>query len=585
MRNIRNSKSLITATAVAVGGFAIVGTTLATMASAAPAVTAPTATATPTAIGTSTATPTAMPTSAAGQLAYRFSTLDNAADVTFNQLLGINNAGEIAGYFGSGAADHPNKGYKLFPPYGPGSYASENFPGSVQTQVTGLNDKGDTVGFWSSTDTASMVNDNFGFYRLRGHNFHSVQFPTGDNASPPVDQLLGINDHDIAVGFYTNGQGNNRGYTYNINTRQFSRVLVPGYPTGTAGPTLTAAAINNNGDVAGFYTDKNGNTDAFLAYHHGEFLTLDYPGASATQAFGVNDRDEVVGAYTDGTGSGATMHGFTWTPGGGFASVDDPHGIGATTINGVNDAGDLVGFYVDAAGNTDGFLATPAHKQVVNLNLMSMPEGTVSLSTMSDEADVVHVTMFGLTPGSSHAVMLGGAMIGTLTADATGQASARFVAGSIPNGAALKILDGGTGTDKIATAGPLNAGNGGPYQLQAVESGFPAGSLQGHATLVYDPAAQTISVTLTASGVSPGAHAAHIHLGSCQSQGPVQYMLMDFTADGNGNINNETRVVTGVTTPLPASGWYLNLHQGDMDNILSNGQPTILFRPLLCADI
>jgi hypothetical protein len=138
-----------------------------------------------------------------------------------------------------------------------------------------------------------------------------VQFPTGDNASPPVDQLLGINDHDIAVGFYANGQGSNRGYTFNIRTKQFTRVLVPGYPTGTAGPSLTAAAINNHGDVAGFYVDGNGNTDAFLDDKHGPFRTLEVPGASATQAFGVKDHDEVVG------------------------------------------------FFVDAAGNTDGLLATP----------------------------------------------------------------------------------------------------------------------------------------------------------------------------------------------------------------------------------
>ena len=62
-------------------------------------------------------------------------------------------------------------------------------------------------------------------------------------------------------------------------------------------------------------------------------------------------------------------------------------------------------------------------------------------------------------------------------------------------------------------------------------------------------------------------------------------VLQDFTADGNGTINHQTRVVTGVTTPLPASGWYLNLHQGDMNTILSNGQPTIASRPLLCANI
>lgn len=30
---------------------------------------------------------------------------------------------------------------------------------------------------------------------------------------------------------------------------------------------------------------------------------------------------------------------------------------------------------------------------------------------------------------------------------------------------------------------------------------------------------------------------------------------------------------------------YLNIHQGNSNNILSNGQPTIYFRPLLCANI
>ena len=76
-------------------------------------------------------------------------------------------------------------------------------------------------------------------------------------------------------------------------------------------------------------------------------------------ALGVNNNEEVVGTYTVGTGSSATMHGFTWSPESGFTTIDDPHGMGTTTINGVNDRGDLVGFYVDANGNTDGFLATP----------------------------------------------------------------------------------------------------------------------------------------------------------------------------------------------------------------------------------
>jgi len=285
---------------------------------------------------------------------YQFQTIDNPRDLTFNQLLGINDEGVIAGYFGSGAQGAPNQGY-VIPPFNRGYFSNENFPGSVQTQVTGLNNRGVTVGFWSSMNNANLVNDNFGFVDVNGH-FRNADFPTGDPASPPVDQLLGVNDNDIAVGFYTDGQGNNHGYEYNINTGRYSTVTDQGAP----GASLTAAAINDRGDVAGFVTN-GGVTDGFIKFGNRTFISLSVPGASATSALGVNNYDEVVGTYTVGSGSSAVMHGFTWTPQHGFRTVDDPHGVGTTTINGVNDFGQLVGFYVDANGNTDGFLAAPQH--------------------------------------------------------------------------------------------------------------------------------------------------------------------------------------------------------------------------------
>jgi hypothetical protein len=286
---------------------------------------------------------------------YRFTTLDNDHDVTFNQLLGINNEGVIAGYFGSGAQGHPNKGYLLLPPYSQYSYHNENFPHSVQTQVTGLNDHGVTVGFWSTMNTASMNNNNFGFVNVDGH-FENVNFPAGNPASPPVDQLLGVNDSGIAVGFYTDGNSTNHGYEYNIWTHRFSVVTDPA----DRSASLTAAAINNHGDVAGVYVNRSKVTDGFLKTRWGRFITLSVPGASSTMALGVNDSDEVVGVFTPSSNANA-LEGFTWTPWHGFSVVNDPNGPGTTTINGVNDAGDLVGFYVDAAGNTDGFLAAPRH--------------------------------------------------------------------------------------------------------------------------------------------------------------------------------------------------------------------------------
>ncbi len=287
---------------------------------------------------------------------YQVVTLNDSRDLTFNQLLGINNQGIIAGYFGSGATGHPNKGYALVPPFAQSDFLNENFPGSAQTQVTGLNDHGVTVGFWSTQDTASMTNNNFGFYWLDGR-FHDVNFPVDDNARPPVNQLLGVNNNGIAVGFYTNNGGLNRGYEYDIWTHRFTRVDVSGNFDGTAGPSLTAAAINNDGAVAGFYNKTSTLVDAFLKLRSGQFITLAYPGATMTQAFGVNDSDKVVGTYTTGTGSAAVTHGFIWHAGK-YAGVNIG-GASSTAVNGINDEGDLVGFYTDAKGNTDGFLALP----------------------------------------------------------------------------------------------------------------------------------------------------------------------------------------------------------------------------------
>jgi hypothetical protein len=284
---------------------------------------------------------------------YSFQTLNNHRDNTFNQLLGINNAGLIAGYFGSGTLPkHPNKGYLLQPPYMQRDYINENVPHSVQTQVTGLNNVGNTVGFWVNGKGA-----NLGFY-TSGTHFYSVVSPNVPNSSPPVDQLLGINDHGVAVGFYTNSAGNNRGFTFNIHTHKFRRVLIPGAPQGLNGPSLTAAAISNHGTIAGFYVTGTGETVAFVATPH-TFTTIVFPRSSMTQAFGINDNGVVVGDYVMGTGSNARMHGFTWQAGHGFKTVNDPRGVNTTTINGINNKGDLVGFYVDSKGNTDGFLARP----------------------------------------------------------------------------------------------------------------------------------------------------------------------------------------------------------------------------------
>jgi probable HAF family extracellular repeat protein len=297
------------------------------------------------------ATSNAAPIANGKAAGYQVLTLNDRRDITFNQLLGINNEGAIAGYFGSGNAGHPNKGYVLTPPFAQGDFGNENVPGSMQTQVTGLNDLGVTVGFFSAQNGATPADDNnFGFWSARGR-FHKVDFPTRNNANPPVNQLLGVNNSGVAVGFYNDSKGNSHGYTYRLNGGWFKSVTVHG------ATSLTAAAINNAGAIAGFYTNAAGTVDGFVKWQNGRVATLAAPGASMTQAFGINDRGEVVGTYTVGTGDNAVTHGFTWANGK-FTTVDYP-AASSTALNGVNDEGDIVGFYTDAAGNTDGFVGLP----------------------------------------------------------------------------------------------------------------------------------------------------------------------------------------------------------------------------------
>jgi probable HAF family extracellular repeat protein len=278
---------------------------------------------------------------------YTFKTLDDHADPTFNQLLGINNSNVISGYFGSGLTGHPNKGYVLSPPYGQADYTNENFPGSMQTQVTSLNNKGATAGFW-----VNALGTNLGFIESSGV-FTSYADPHTPSGAGSVNQILGINDSGIAVGFYNNKKGNSVSYTLNQATGVFTMIPRQGVST-------VATGINDAGAVVGFSKATDGTFSSFLLAS-GHVTRFQFPGGSDTMAFGINAKDQIVGSYLDGSD---VMHGFLLNHPTGpkhpqWRSIDDPNGVGSTLVNGLNDAGDLVGFYTDSAGNTDGMLATP----------------------------------------------------------------------------------------------------------------------------------------------------------------------------------------------------------------------------------
>jgi hypothetical protein len=286
--------------------------------------------------------------SAASAQTFTFSTLDNPGDPTFNQLLGINDHGTIVGYFGSTAIGHPNIGYEISPPYT--KFVSNNQPGSVQTQATGINNAGYTTGFWSDTNLGSG-DANFAFLRAPiGHNFTYVSTVDPDTASVPrVSQALGINNNNVVAGFFAGAKGVTHGFTYTLATGAYTLFSV-----NNASAAFTG--INDSGMTCGAVVTAQ-STYSFTRNASGSVFTkFQVPGSKNTQLLGINNEGVAVGFYTD---SNNLMHGLYYIPAtGDWVRVDDPDGVQGTVINGLNNKNELVGFYTDAAGNVHGMVVT-----------------------------------------------------------------------------------------------------------------------------------------------------------------------------------------------------------------------------------
>jgi uncharacterized membrane protein len=112
----------------------------------------------------------------------------------------------------------------------------------------------------------------------------------------------------------------------------FTTFDVPGFEGRT-----TPLGINAQGQIVGMV-----GSHGFLL-DHGTFTLIDVPGASETQARGINDKGQIVGLYFDGQSGGPGRHGFLLDHGI-FTTIDMP---GSTTglLDGINDKGQIVGSF------------------------------------------------------------------------------------------------------------------------------------------------------------------------------------------------------------------------------------------------
>lgn len=245
-----------------------------------------------------------------------------------------------------------------------------------------------------------------------------------------------------------------------------------------------------------------------------------------------------------------------------------------------------------------------ASTSAIVATLAAQPSGMVALSWDPQTKKVsAKLAMTGFTPGSSHAMHIhqgscaaqGDVLVPfpDVAANNVGAIDTTVTSSQpAPNGLAAGTLlnihlapaaqlgdPGSLGYTPISCADVDPAAT----ALNMAPLPQPGQDPQGSAKLTYDPANKTLSVDVTASGLVAGSeHAAHIHLGSCDSQGPVRYPLNDLVASPAGTVE-ATTVVQNVDQAPPAYGWYLNVHLGSSSQIEENGQPTLYFQPIICG--
>jgi uncharacterized membrane protein len=123
---------------------------------------------------------------------------------------------------------------------------------------------------------------------------------------------------------------------------------LPDYP----GATQTWPwSINNRGDIAGYVEDSAGNTHGYLL-QNGVYTLLDVPGAAYTIAVGLNDSDEVVGLYwitvADCLSPNSSTYGFLYSQGA-YTTLNLP-GTTGYEAESINNAGQISAEYYEASG-------------------------------------------------------------------------------------------------------------------------------------------------------------------------------------------------------------------------------------------
>jgi probable HAF family extracellular repeat protein len=244
-----------------------------------------------------------------GQATYSFTTLDVPGALGNNTPTGINDSGQIVGWYD----DTERHGFLL----DQGIFTI--VPDSTRAQAFGINNAGQIVG--NGGEGPGFLFDH-GSYTILGLDLDLVD---------PYMNFNGINASGQIVGWYRDVDSG-VSHSFLFDHGSYTTFDVPG------GTVTRAYGINDSGQVVGAYTDAAGNGYGFLL-ENGTYTTLDFVPS------GINELGQIVGGnllFDHGNYTTLDVPGSTWTE-----------------ANGINNLGQIVGYYRDANGGAHGFLATP----------------------------------------------------------------------------------------------------------------------------------------------------------------------------------------------------------------------------------
>ena len=193
-------------------------------------------------------------------------------------MYGINSAGAAVGW-----CTLTSSGYPVGLIYAKGKLTEFSVPNALETEATGINDKGDIVGAFFDTGGAE-----------HGFLLHAKKYTQLDVPGDTSTVAWGITNKGQITVYAVNSSGFLDAFL--LTGKKYKNIDVPN------SEDTYAHTPNNKGDIDGTYIDSTGAEKGWLL-HGGKYYDVVDPGG-VSRADGLNDKLEIVGRYGSGTYGG-----------------------------------------------------------------------------------------------------------------------------------------------------------------------------------------------------------------------------------------------------------------------------------------